>query len=207
MRKHQKELFRWKALAILVTILIVFLAVENKSLSDRYKGLAATEQKLEKEVHNLQEANKKLNTELEQTKRDKAKAEAQAISRQRTVEQSAGSRAVQLLGSCDHRINTATSFAQADTSLVSQEIDRVFGAQASLAKAVFTSESGLRSNACSPTNDWGVCQVNRTAHPQYSVETLMDYKQNIQACWAISSSGTNFRPWSDFKNGNYLKYI
>ena len=204
MLKHQRELWKWKALAIVATALFIILSVDNGNTIRKLESKVTT---VEQEVRKAQEDNKKLNIKLEQAKREKAEAEAKAISRQRAVEQSTGSKSGQFLGTCDYRITTAVGYAKADSQLVVQEIDRVFGAQARLAKAVFQSESGLRSNACSTTNDWGVCQVNRTAHPQYSVEFLMNYKNNVQACWAISSGGTNFNPWSDFKNGNYLKYL
>lgn len=114
-------------------------------------------------------------------------------------------------GHCNYSLRTATLFSQADKDAVRAEIARVYapaGANAvRIATATFTSESGLRSNACSSTNDWGIGQVNRTAHPQYSVEWLMDYRNNIQATWSISKQGTCWTAWTDFKNGNYLFYL
>lgn len=211
MRKPQRELRKWKALAIFLLLLFVYLVVSDgatiKKLEARVATIEASSKAREEKLQQSQEQIKQLNKDLEQAKREKADAEAKAISRQRTLEQSNGYRAVQLLGACNYRTRTATGFDQADTQLVSQEINRVFGDKARLAKAVFTSESGLRSNACSTSNDWGISQVNRTAHPQYSIEFLMDYRNNVQAAWAISSGGTNFNPWSDFKNGNYLKHL
>lgn len=124
-----------------------------------------------------------------------------------TIQQPPRPRSEQPLGSCNYSIRTAVGYSQADKNLVEQEIRRVYGASAQIAIAVFKAESGLRSNACSSTNDWGIGQVNRTAHPQYSVEYLMNYQNNIQATWAISRGGTNWNPWSVFKNGAYKQYL
>lgn len=108
---------------------------------------------------------------------------------------------------CNYSTRTAVGYEQADKAAVAAEIARVFGDKAKLATAVFTAESGLRSNACSSTNDWGVVQVNLTAHPQYSKDYLMDFRNNIQAAWQISNGGTRWTPWSAWKNGAYLKFI
>lgn len=123
------------------------------------------------------------------------------------VQQPPRPRPAQLLGSCNYGTRTAVGYGQADVASVDAEVRRVFGASSTIALAVFKAESGLRSNACSSTNDWGVCQVNRTAHPQYSVEFLMNYQNNIQACWAISRGGTSWTPWTVYKTGAYRQYL
>ena len=53
----------------------------------------------------------------------------------------------------------------------------------------------------------GLAQVNTLAHPQYSVNELLNPSSNLAAAYQISSGGTNFSAWSTFLNGAYQKYL
>jgi cell division protein FtsB len=80
--------------------------------------------------------------------------------------------------------------------------------------AVCTSESGLR-NVANGVGDYGVCQIRLSAH--YAIvpgntwaekeQSLLNPYTNINLAWVISNKGNNFYPWTDYKNGNYLKYL
>lgn len=56
-------------------------------------------------------------------------------------------------------------------------------------------------------NSYGLWQVNRNAHPQYSASTLYDPLGAARAAVAISSRGANFGPWSTYTNGAYRQYL
>lgn len=56
-------------------------------------------------------------------------------------------------------------------------------------------------------NSYGLWQVNRNAHPQYSASTLYDPLGAARAAVAISSNGRNFGPWSTYTNGAYRQYL
>jgi len=51
-----------------------------------------------------------------------------------------------------------------------------------------------RANGAS--HSFGLWQVNTPAHPEYNATSLLDPNYNARAAYAISSSGTNWRPWS-----------
>lgn len=56
-------------------------------------------------------------------------------------------------------------------------------------------------------NSIGLWQINTLAHPTYNATQLTDPTYNAQAAFAISSSGTNFSPWSTFTSGAYQQYL
>lgn len=56
-------------------------------------------------------------------------------------------------------------------------------------------------------NSYGLWQVNRNAHPQYSASTLYDQLGAARAAVEISSNGRNFGPWSTYTNGAYRQYL
>jgi hypothetical protein len=83
-----------------------------------------------------------------------------------------------------------------------------------IAVAVALGESGGKTDArchnCFPgvsEDSIGLWQVNRRAHPQYSETCLYDPACNARAMYAISSGGNNWRPWSQYTNGGYKKYL
>ena len=58
-----------------------------------------------------------------------------------------------------------------------------------------------------PYGSVGLWQINVKAHPQYDPQSLHDPNYNAQAALAVSSGGTNFRPWTTYNTGAYLKYM
>lgn len=56
-------------------------------------------------------------------------------------------------------------------------------------------------------NSYGLWQVNRNAHPQYSAASLYDPLGAARAAVAISSRGANFEPWSTYTNGAYRSFL
>lgn len=86
---------------------------------------------------------------------------------------------------------------------------RIDDARATLRTAV---QVALAESACNPTarsttNDYGLWQINRTYHPQYSVSQLYDPQTNANAAWSISRSGTDWTPWTTYRNGAYTRQL
>lgn len=78
-----------------------------------------------------------------------------------------------------------------------------------LAAAVAMAESGGNTRAISPTNDYGLWQINRQYHPQYfqSPGAIFDPLYNARAALAISGGGRNWQPWTTFRTGAYRQYL
>jgi len=74
--------------------------------------------------------------------------------------------------------------------------------KACVAAAVAHAESGGNPNAISPTNDWGLWQINKDAHP--SLATLSSIG-SAKAAITISNNGNNWAPWSVYGSVNYEK--
>lgn len=64
-----------------------------------------------------------------------------------------------------------------------------------MAIAIALAESGGNTTVISSAGDVGLWQVNMAAHPQYSMAWLQNPANNAAAAYAISSGGTNWRPW------------
>jgi soluble lytic murein transglycosylase-like protein len=80
----------------------------------------------------------------------------------------------------------------------------------SLAAAVAMAESGGNPAAVGDPQyggSYGLWQVNAPAHPNYNTTDLLDPTYNAQAAFAISSSGTNWNPWTTYRTGAYEKYL
>jgi soluble lytic murein transglycosylase-like protein len=78
-----------------------------------------------------------------------------------------------------------------------------------LAAAVAMAESGGNPNAYGDPQyggSIGLWQINLRAHPEYDPQKLYVPKYNAQAAYAISSGGTNWRPWTTFRNGAYRQW-
>lgn len=58
-----------------------------------------------------------------------------------------------------------------------------------------------RENSC------GYWQINLDAHPQYSAPYIFDPYENARAALAISNHGTDFDPWTTYKDGAYKPYL
>ncbi len=77
-----------------------------------------------------------------------------------------------------------------------------------LAAAVAMAESGCNPMAVGDQgHSIGLWQINIPAHPEYGELALFDPQYNAKAAFAISSHGTNWHPWTTFRNGAYLKYM
>ena len=210
-----KILLKLAALAILVSAIAIGATLKHQSdlkLQKIQDDLIQTQQKLDKSKDELKQQQDDLKKQLEDTKKLITLKNEQKKQQERYLAAVyVPTKVTTTSSTCNYSIHTATAYAEADKGAVRAEIARVYspaGATAvRIATAVFTSESGgLRSNACSNTNDWGIGQVNLTAHPQYSVDWLMDYRNNVQATWLISNQGTYWGAWTDYRNGNYLRY-
>jgi hypothetical protein len=58
-----------------------------------------------------------------------------------------------------------------------------------------------------PERSFGLWQVNTLAHPEFSETSLLDAAYNAHAALLISKSGTDFTPWTQYKNGAYKQYM
>lgn len=68
---------------------------------------------------------------------------------------------------------------------------------ADIAAAIALAESGGDTRSVSTTNDYGLWQINIDEHPEYRDDptSLFDPATNVRAAMAISSGGSNWRPW------------
>lgn len=83
------------------------------------------------------------------------------------------------------------------------------GASANTAAAIALAESSGVSNAYNPNDpqgSYGLMQINQAAHPG-TASTALDPLGSFQLAYQISNGGTNFSPWSTFKNGAYTQYL
>lgn len=94
-----------------------------------------------------------------------------------------------------------------DPNLVAQAAYAAgFRGQALLtAVQVAGAESSFGANlGPSPTNDYGLWQINSPSHPTYATSSLLsDPLYNARAAYAISNGGTNWTPWSTYNSGAY----
>ncbi len=79
-----------------------------------------------------------------------------------------------------------------------------------VAAAIAMAESGgdlTAHNDTPPDDSYGPWQINRLAHPQYSPAELQTLEGNARAMAQVSGNGTNWRPWSMYKNGRYRNHL
>jgi hypothetical protein len=81
-----------------------------------------------------------------------------------------------------------------------------------VATAICLAESGgtygERRVCPSPSNDWGLWQINSPSHPQYNKARLCNEPPyNAGAMVAISNGGRNWRPWTTYTGGQYRRYL
>lgn len=93
------------------------------------------------------------------------------------------------------------------------------GQQAAIAVAIALAESGGNThahNAIPPDNSYGLWQINmlgsmgparRQQFGLSSNEELYDPVVNAKAMFAISNGGTNWRAWTTYTRGTYLRYL
>jgi hypothetical protein len=55
--------------------------------------------------------------------------------------------------------------------------------------------------------DMGLWQINDKAHPDVSEACAFDPQCAAGAMYRISTRGTNWTPWSAYKNGSYRKFL
>jgi hypothetical protein len=56
-------------------------------------------------------------------------------------------------------------------------------------------------------NSYGLWQINRDAHPQYSASSLYTTVGNAKAAIAIARGGASFSAWSTYTNGAYKRFL
>jgi hypothetical protein len=77
-----------------------------------------------------------------------------------------------------------------------------------LAAAVALAESGGNALAVGDFGrSFGLWQVHTPAHPEYTSGGLMDPDYNARAAFAISKQGTDWTPWTMFRNGGYKRFL
>lgn len=80
--------------------------------------------------------------------------------------------------------------------------------QARIAAAVAMAESGGRPTALGDRGtSYGLWQVHTPAHPWTRGMNLFDPRQNALAMARISAGGTNWKPWTVYRTGAYLRYM
>src|SRR5436853_4523898 len=95
-----------------------------------------------------------------------------------------------------------------------------FGNQGQVAYAVAQAESSLDEHAVSPTGDYGLMQINLSAHwdkiPGRSaderIQWLFNAYNNINYAKylyddSLSRTGCGFCPWNAYTNGSYWRYL
>jgi hypothetical protein len=78
-----------------------------------------------------------------------------------------------------------------------------------LAAAIALAESGGISGAIlrsSREYSVGLWQINTMVHP-YTPEEMKDPVKNALAAFKISKAGSNWTPWSTYKNGRYKHFL
>jgi Lysozyme like domain len=73
-------------------------------------------------------------------------------------------------------------------------------ASAFLAAEIATAESGGNPHAISPTNDYGLWQINGS----WGALASLDPFANARAAVRISGNGSNWRPWTTYVSGAYI---
>lgn len=81
--------------------------------------------------------------------------------------------------------------------------------EANTAAAVALAESAGRTDAVSPTHDYGVMQINMSAHPElFRQYAWNDPAQNMKMAFVVwTQAGGSWSPWSTYKSGRYKMYI
>lgn len=75
--------------------------------------------------------------------------------------------------------------------------------------AIALAESGGKTDAISPTRDYGLFQINKAAHPDlFLLYRWEDPAQNVlMARKVYQAAGNSLTPWSTFKSGAYRQYL
>ena len=90
------------------------------------------------------------------------------------------------------------------------------GSSADTAAAIALAESGGNSNnvntnyATDPGGSYGLMQINAHYNPSYFNDpnnNIYDPQYNMNVAYQLSNGGTNFSPWSTYKQGTYASYL
>jgi Lysozyme like domain len=57
------------------------------------------------------------------------------------------------------------------------------------------------------SHSFGLWQVNIPAHPEFSAQDLLDPTYCARAALLISKGGTDWQPWTTFRDGSYKQYM
>lgn len=71
-----------------------------------------------------------------------------------------------------------------------------------IAAEIATAESGGRTYIVSPTDDYGLWQIN-WSHDPADPQKYLDPVVNVLAAIAISDDGTNWTAWTTYTHGLY----
>ena len=91
---------------------------------------------------------------------------------------------------------------------VEQQINRVFGKDATMALAVSQAENGTRQcdRKGGTSNDWGVFQINEVHLNRWTLEQLQDCTQNILIAKVLFDE-QSWTPWTVYKTGAYERFL
>jgi hypothetical protein len=79
---------------------------------------------------------------------------------------------------------------------------------ATAAAVAMAESSGVVAAQGDSGNSLGLWQINLPSHPEYNAELLLrSAEYNARAAFAISKSGTDWTPWTQFRNGAYKRYM
>jgi hypothetical protein len=80
---------------------------------------------------------------------------------------------------------------------------------ANIMAATAMAESGGNPHAANEVGEhsYGITQINADAHGPVAREALGNPDRAMQLAYKISEGGTNFAPWTMFKNGQYKQYL
>jgi Lysozyme like domain/Putative peptidoglycan binding domain len=116
---------------------------------------------------------------------------------------------------CD--VASATVLTMSQVVQLARDAGLPCGEALAIAAAIAGAESGLRGTAVNrnrPTagcpdgsTDVGLWQINDCYHPEVSASCARDAACNAAAMAAISRGGTDWTPWSTYKNAAYLTFV
>jgi Lysozyme like domain len=77
-----------------------------------------------------------------------------------------------------------------------------------LAAAIALAESGGVPGALGDNRESvGLWQIHMPSWPQFNYDDMRDPEKNAAAAMVISKQGTDWRPWSTFRNGTYRRFM
>lgn len=89
-----------------------------------------------------------------------------------------------------------------------------FGGDPVVATAVALAESSGNENAVNTNSNgtidvglWQINSVHKRTHPTWTEAWLKVPKNNAQAMGIVSAGGTNWQPWTKYRNGAYKAFL